>query len=52
MWVTIDVERALYVQRGRDTILCSDREQPGALTLVVSLSEQARRKLLEELKRT
>jgi hypothetical protein len=35
-WVTLDCERALYVDRGRDTILC-DR-LPSPITLVVKLA--------------
>ncbi|MCK1501528.1 hypothetical protein [Bradyrhizobium sp. 188] len=35
MWVTVDVERALYVDRGRNVILCE--LMPGHQTLVLKL---------------
>ena len=39
-WITLDVERVLYVHRGRETILC-DREHPGAVTLVLQVTDGA-----------
>jgi hypothetical protein len=38
-WLTIECERALYVDRGRETVLC-DR-LPSPITLVVKLTAQA-----------
>jgi hypothetical protein len=35
MWITVDVERALYVDRGRNVILCE--LMPGPQTLVLKL---------------
>lgn len=35
MWITVDVERALYVDRGRNVILCE--LMPGHQTLVLKL---------------
>jgi hypothetical protein len=45
-WIAIEVERALYVDRGRDAILCDRQivgEQGG--TLVLRVSDEALRKL-------
>jgi tRNA A37 threonylcarbamoyladenosine synthetase subunit TsaC/SUA5/YrdC len=39
VWVTIDAERALYVDRGVETILC-DR-LPGPVTLVLKVRADA-----------
>lgn len=39
-WITIEAQRVLYVDRGRDVILC-DRGHPGPVTLVLKLEESA-----------
>lgn len=39
-WITLDVERVHYVDRGRDVILC-DRNQPGRITLVMKVTREA-----------
>jgi hypothetical protein len=50
MWITIEVERALYVDRGRDVILCDDH-CPGRRVIVVKLSDQAVNELRGDLRR-
>lgn len=47
-WLQIDVERALYVDRGANVILC-DR-LPSPVTLVVELSDAALEKLRAAVK--
>lgn len=37
-WITIEAERVLYVDRGRDVILC-DRGHKGPVTLVLKISD-------------
>lgn len=39
-WITLEAERVLYVDRGRDVILC-DRDCRGPVTLVLRLSKAA-----------
>jgi hypothetical protein len=39
-WITLKAKRVLYVQFGRDVILC-DREHPGPVTLVLCVSGDA-----------
>ena len=46
-WITIEAERALYVDRGATAILC-DR-LPDRPTLVVRLTDAARLKLVADL---
>jgi len=46
-WFTLNVERALYADRGRDAILC-DR-LPSPTTLVVKISNAERERLKREL---
>ena len=36
-WITIEAERALIVDRGRDVVLC-DRGYPGPVTLVLKIA--------------
>lgn len=38
-WITVEAERVLYADRGRDVILC-DREMPGPVTLVIKISDE------------
>lgn len=38
LWITIEAERVLYVQSGRDVILC-DNHHHGSVTLVLKLSD-------------
>ena len=38
MWITIEAERALYVDPGRDVILC-DRGHRGRVTLVIKVPD-------------
>lgn len=40
-WITLEAERVLYVDRGRDVILC-DRGHSGSVTLVVKISDEER----------
>jgi len=47
-WLTIQTERALYVDQGRETILC-DRLPPAA-TLVVCLSSESTDELRQALR--
>lgn len=49
-WVEIDCERALYVDRGRDVILC-DR-LPSPVTLLLKLSDEEITKLLSSVSKT
>jgi hypothetical protein len=51
VWITVEAERALYVARGRDTILCDDRHHDNQVTLVVRLSPEAIQKLKTDLER-
>ena len=46
-WIIIDAERALYVDRGRDVILC-DRGHSGPVTLVLKVSERSLRAAVDE----
>jgi hypothetical protein len=39
-WITIEAERALYLQRGQEAILC-DGGHPGPVVLVLKVKEQA-----------
>ena len=50
MWLQIEVQRALYVDRGRDIILC-DRNIVGERggTLLLNISENAILRLRHEL---
>lgn len=43
-WITIEAERVLYVDRGRDAILC-DRGHRGRVTMVLELSDDEAHKL-------
>lgn len=43
-WITIEAERVLYVDRGRNVILCDDHHK-GPVTLVVKVSKQDGAKL-------
>lgn len=45
-WLTLECERALYVDRGSDLILC-DR-LPSPVTMVLKLSEKAAARLRAE----
>lgn len=47
-WVTVRVERVLYINRGRDVILCDDNFPNGA-ELVLRLSPEAVQKLRDDL---
>lgn len=38
-WVIVEAERILYVQRGRDTILCTMHEFPLGATLVLRVRD-------------
>lgn len=49
-WVTVLVERVLYVHRGRDIIFCTDQEFKDGAELVLKLSLEARQKLLADLR--
>jgi len=46
-WVTIECQRVMYADRGRETILC-DR-LPSPVTIVVELSAEAKERLAAEL---
>ena len=46
-WVTIECQRVMYADQGRDTILC-DR-LPSPVTLVVELYAEAKDRLRAEL---
>lgn len=48
-WITVDADRILYVARGRDTILCTDHAFPNGATLVLRISDDAKRSLRDEL---
>lgn len=47
IWVQIDVERALYVARGRDVILCDCLPSP--VTLLIQLSNEELKKLVSSV---
>ena len=38
-WISLTAERTLYVQRGRDVILC-DRNHPGPVELVLGMTAE------------
>ena len=48
-WIKIDVERVLYVHRGRDNILCTEHTFPNGAEFVLRLSDDARDALQKEL---
>lgn len=48
-WIVIDVERALYVHRGVDVILC-DRFMPSPATLLIRMTPEQRALALEKMK--
>lgn len=48
MWIELDVERILYVDRGRDMIVL-DRYGSGAGTVILKLDEAAAAKLRRDI---
>lgn len=42
MWITIEAERILYVDRGRNVILCDRLPEAGTLVLEIKPDELAR----------
>jgi predicted phage tail protein len=51
MWITIEAERILYVDRGRETILCDRVVLPTAGALVVRLSDEQVKQLAAQIQR-
>lgn len=49
-WITVLVDRVLYVHRGRDVIICTDQDFKNGAELVLKLSPEAKQKLLDDLK--
>lgn len=47
-WIYVKAQRALYVDRGRDVILC-DRLHSGEVELVLRVRRQDARELFNEL---
>lgn len=48
-WLPIDVERILYVDRGREVILCDRHDYRGTATLLMRMSPEGLAKLRAEL---
>lgn len=47
VWLTIETERALYVDRGKEIILCDRLSSP--VTLVVRMTKENATKLMTQL---
>jgi len=48
-WIKVDAQRVLYVDRGRNVILCTEHTFPNGAEFVLRLSDEAKAALRKEL---